>query len=288
MQVSNVSGGIAGTTQRTQTTTVAPHAWLASELIGLKVVSQTGESLGKIEDVVVHPGNRPSYAVLSFGGWLGMGDKLFALPWSVLRTVEADTTVKDSARALVLPVSKERFKTAPGFDKANWPDMANHEWTRALDTYYSADIEAQRVRPASSVPYTNTVTWKASSLKGADVRTPGGEKLGDIRDLAIDTNGRVMYAALSVGGFLGMGERVVAVPWDSLIFARGNENGDKKLVSLVSTKAQLEQAPQFKTGAEYSSEMRDPRWTRGVYDHFAAPAYWETVEVGRVETSVRM
>ena len=288
MNVSNISGGAVGSTLLTKTTTAAPHAWLASELIGLKVLSQTGESLGKIEDVVVHPGDRPSYAVLSFGGWLGMGDKLFALPWSVLRTVEADATVKDSARSLVLPVSKERFKTAPGFDKANWPDMANHEWTNALDTYYGADIEVNRLRPAGSVPYTATVTWKASSLKGADVRTPAGEKLGDIRDLAIDTNGRVMYAALSVGGFLGMGDRVVAVPWDSLVFARGNENGDKKLVTLVSTKAQLELAPQFKSGAEYSAEMRDPRWTRGVYDHFAAPAYWETREAGRIEPSVRM
>ena len=288
MNTPNVSGGSASSTIVPKTVVTAPHAWLASELLGLKVVSKEGESLGKIEDVVVHPSDRPSYAVLSFGGWLGMGDKLFALPWSVLRTVEADASVKDSARSLVLPVGKERFKTAPGFDKTSWPDMANHDWTRALDTFYRADIDVHRSHLAGSVPYTSTVTWKASELKGAVVRTPGGEKLGDIRDLAIDTNGRVMYAALSVGGFLGMGDRVVAVPWDSMVFARGNENGDKKLVTLGSTKPQLEHAPQFKTGAEYSAEMRDPRWTRGVYDHFAAPAYWETVHAARIEPSARI
>src|SRR4030095_12448673 len=78
----------------------APAVWLDSELSGMKVVSQQGDSRGKIEDVVVHPGGEPSYAVLSFGGWLGMGDKLFAMPWTVLRAVEPDTANKDSARSL--------------------------------------------------------------------------------------------------------------------------------------------------------------------------------------------
>ena len=108
-----------------EATCVAPCVWLSSELVGMNVLSSEGEKLGKIEDIVVHPGGEVAYAVLSFGGWMGVGDKLFAMPWTVLRPMEPDATKKDSQRALVLPVTKERLKSAPGFDKQSWPTMAN-------------------------------------------------------------------------------------------------------------------------------------------------------------------
>ena len=99
-----------------------PCVWLSKELIGMKVVSSQGDDLGKIEDVVVHPGGAKSYAVLSFGGWMGMDDKLFAMPWTVLKAVEPDTA--KSELSLVLPLDKERLKNAPGFDKEHWPEAA--------------------------------------------------------------------------------------------------------------------------------------------------------------------
>lgn len=255
-----------------------PTVWLASDLIGMKVVSQSGDNLGKIEDVVVHPGGEPSYAVLSFGGWLGMGDKLFAMPWSVLRTVEPDTQKKDSARSLVLPLDKERLKTAPGFDKKNWPTMANADWTKDIDAFYVADQLPNRVvsKPVDASQRTSVITWRATELKGTDVKTPTGEKLGDLKELAIDSNGRVSYVAVSVGGFLGMGDRLVAVPWDSMTFSLGGDKGDKKLITLASTKKQLEGAPVFKEGKDNAAEMSDPKWITRVYEYYTLPVYWTT------------
>jgi sporulation protein YlmC with PRC-barrel domain len=252
-----------------------PSVWLTSDLIGMDVVSQKGDKLGKIEDVVVHPGGDPSYAVLSFGGTLGIGDKLFAMPWTVLRTVEADTAKKDSARSLVLPLDEKRLKAAPGFDKKNWPTMANRDWTKEVDAYYMSDLEPNAKKPVDAAARTSVITWKATDLKGTDVKTPKGEKLGDLKDLAIDSNGRVCYAALSVGGFLGIGDRVVAVPWDSLSFSLAGDKGDSKLITLASTKQQLEDAPQFKAGKENGAEMCNPKWIGGVYDHFSCPMYWK-------------
>jgi sporulation protein YlmC with PRC-barrel domain len=251
-----------------------PSVWLASELIGMNVISQQGDSLGKIEDVVVHPGGDASYAVLSFGGWLGMGDKLFAMPWTVLRTVEPDTAKKDSARSLVLPLDKERLKTAPGFDKKSWPTMANADWTKDVDAFYVGDVNPNTKQPAKATPRTSVITWRATELKGTNVATPTGEKLGDIKELAIDTNGRVSYVALSVGGFLGTGDRLVGVPWDSLTFSLGGDKSTTKLITLASTKKQLEAAPQFKGGKDDRAEMCDPKWVGSVYEHFSCPAYW--------------
>jgi len=253
-----------------------PCVWLASDLIGMDVVSQKGDKLGKIEDVVVHPGGEPSYAVLSFGGTLGMGDKLFAMPWTVLRTVEPDTAKKDSARSLVLPLDEKRLKAAPGFDKKNWPTMANRDWAKDVDAYYMSDLEPDAKKPVEAAARPSVITWRATELKGAEVKTPKGEKLGDLKELAIDTNGRVCYVALSVGGFLGLGDRVVAVPWDSLTFSLAGDKGDKKLISLASTKKQLEEAPQFKEGKENGAEMCNPKWIGGVYDYYSCPMYWKT------------
>jgi sporulation protein YlmC with PRC-barrel domain len=252
-----------------------PHVWLTSEVIGMKVVSQDGESLGKIEDLVVHPGGETSYAVLSFGGWLGMGDKLFAMPWSVLRTVELDTAKKDSERSLVLPLDKERLKLAPGFDKKNWPVVANASWTKDIDAFYVGSTNPDSRRPIEAASRTLVITWKATDLRGANVETPAGKKLGDIKELAIDTNGRVSYAALSVGGFLGMNDRLVAVPWDALKFSLAGDKGDEKLITLATTKEQLEQAPQFKEGKEHRAEMCAPRWVNRVHDYFSCPPYWK-------------
>ncbi|MBP6490514.1 MAG: PRC-barrel domain containing protein, partial [Thauera sp.] len=68
-------------------------------------------------------------AVLSFGGFLGLGEKLFAVPWSAM-------TLDRNQRCFVLDVSKDRLKDAPGFDKDVWPDMADPEWTAKVHTYY--------------------------------------------------------------------------------------------------------------------------------------------------------
>lgn len=256
-----------------------PSVWLSSELVGMKVVSQDGASLGKLEDVVVHPGNRPAYAVLAFGEWHDFGDKLFALPWSVLRTVESDSTKKDSARSLVLPVDRERLKAAPGFNKKRWPDFAKAEWTKDIDAFYVGDLNPNTSSPAieaaSRMP---SHVWRVTELKGTNVLTPDGETLGDIRELAIDSNGRVAYATLSVGGFLGLGDRVVPVPWDLFKVSFEGEKSDKQLITLAITKKQLELAPEFKTDKAMRAEMCEPKWVQRVYEHYSCPMYWTRAE----------
>jgi len=102
----------------------------ASTLKGDKVVNLQGEDLGSIEEIMIDlERGRVAYAVLSFGGFLGMGDKLFAIPWEAL-------TVDTSEKRLVLNVDKELLKRAPGFDKSNWPDMTDRAWGTELYGYY--------------------------------------------------------------------------------------------------------------------------------------------------------
>jgi sporulation protein YlmC with PRC-barrel domain len=209
-----------------------------------------------------------------------MGDKLFAMPWTVLHTADADTAKdnakKDGELSLVLPLDKERLKKAPGFDKKSWPTTANADWTMDIDAFYAGDVNASLKKPIAAASRNSVITWRVSELKGTEVKTPTGEALGELKEVALDANGRVSYAALSVGGFLGVGDRLVAVPWDALVFSLAGDKGDKKLITLASTKKQLEEAPHFKDGKDDRSEMCDPKWISGVYSHFACPVYWST------------
>jgi sporulation protein YlmC with PRC-barrel domain len=104
----------------------------ASTITGDAVRNPEGEDLGKIEDIMLDMSTgKISYAVLSFGGVLGMGDKLFAIPWSALE-LDADN------KCFVLDIEKEKLEKAPGFDKNNWPSMADNQWATHIHSYYGS------------------------------------------------------------------------------------------------------------------------------------------------------
>ena len=120
------------------------NVWLTTTLLNQRVRNNAGENLGKVEDLVIDPDTGTiRYGVLSFGGVLGMGDKLFAIPWSAL-------TMSPSHDYLLLNVDRRRLETAPGFDRSHWPDMADPSWQRHIHNYY---IDTAPVAvPAVAVP----------------------------------------------------------------------------------------------------------------------------------------
>ncbi len=103
----------------------------ASKIIGEAVVNRQDEDLGKIHELVIDAKEgRLAYAVLSFGGFMGMGKKLFAIPWKAFE-------FSNTENKLILNVDKEKLKTAPGFDKdAKWPDFADRTWGGGIYKYY--------------------------------------------------------------------------------------------------------------------------------------------------------
>jgi sporulation protein YlmC with PRC-barrel domain len=102
----------------------------ASSLTGDKVRNRAGEDLGKVDEIMLdlHNGH-VAYVVVSYGGVLGMGNKLFAVPWNAF-------TIDEDEKTFVLDIQKERLENAPGFDKDNWPDMADQTWASGVYKYY--------------------------------------------------------------------------------------------------------------------------------------------------------
>lgn len=108
-----------------------PYLMGADTLVGNDVYNHKEENLGDIKEIMLDVGNgKVSYAVLSFGAFLGMGEKLFAVPWDAL-------TLDTENKRFVLNVEKDRLKDAPGFDKNSWPNMADKGWAKDVDSYYA-------------------------------------------------------------------------------------------------------------------------------------------------------
>ncbi len=110
-----------------------PHLMGADTLVGNDVFNKQGEDLGDIKEIMLDMrSGRVGYAVLSFGGFLGMGEKLFAVPWNAL-------TLDTENKRFVLNVDNERLKQAPGFNKEKWPDMADQAWAKEIHSYYGTE-----------------------------------------------------------------------------------------------------------------------------------------------------
>jgi len=109
---------------------LAPSILGANTLIGSDVVNQRGEHVGDIKELMLGmQSGSVDFAVLSFGGFLSIGEKLFAVPWGAL-------TLDTPNKRFILDVEKDRLMNAPGFTSDKWPDMTNKNWANDIHAYY--------------------------------------------------------------------------------------------------------------------------------------------------------
>jgi len=99
----------------------------ASSIVGDKIFNNTEEKLGEIKDLMmnVHDG-RIEYVIIEFGGFLGIGEKYFAVPYKVL-------TLDTDRHAYILNQKRDVLENAPGFDKDHWPETNSHEFDKVVN-----------------------------------------------------------------------------------------------------------------------------------------------------------
>ena len=218
----------------------------AQSLIGDEVRNLENQMLGRIEDIMIDvPTGRVAYAVLSFGGIMGMGDKLFALPWQGLR-------VDDRRRQVIVDVDKTHLRQAPGFDKNDWPDMADLSWSNRVHGFWmgrDGDVLHRRVMSAGTLPVTRSEIMPAKTL--ARSRRPWS---------IWPTAGRLCRAGVRRHPWVR--HPLFAVPWRAL---RLNE--DEKRFVLDADRERLENLPGF--DKNNWPDMADPAWSSRVEMQFA-------------------
>lgn len=143
-----------------------PDVMAASTLDGNSVLSSDGHDVGSLKEIMLDVrSGRIAYAVLSSGGFLGIGDKLLAVPWSAL-TLDTDN------RCFRLAATADQVRNSPGFDKDAWPSMADRVWASTVhqhygrEPYWSDDVRSSDVTATGAVP-----------PGGVDAPEAGGVKL---------------------------------------------------------------------------------------------------------------
>jgi sporulation protein YlmC with PRC-barrel domain len=112
----------------------------AEKLVGTKVKNPAGQDLGKVEDLVIDLATgKVRCGILSFGGFLGIGDKLFAVPFSSMKLRQTG----DNERHFEINVTKQQLENAKGFDKNNWPNFADPTWTQTNDQAFIQPVPAK-------------------------------------------------------------------------------------------------------------------------------------------------
>jgi sporulation protein YlmC with PRC-barrel domain len=138
-----------------------PDVMAASTIDGNTVLSSDGDDVGSIKEIMLDVRRgRVAYAVLSSGGFLGIGDKLLAIPWSAL-TLDTDHKV------FRLAATSEQVRNSPGFDKNAWPSMVDKQWASSVHQHYGRE------------PYWTDGLSKTGAIppEGIDAPEAGGVKL---------------------------------------------------------------------------------------------------------------
>lgn len=272
----------------------------ASELIGMSVNNYQDEKLGKVEDLAVDiESGRIVQVILSTGGFIGIGDRLSAVPPGALHY--------DPVKKVVhLNADKEKLKSAPAFETSKWAEQSSSEHVSEVYRYYGEEssfrfiskdgstVDAQdhvrdQANPTSTgrrdgirsgdrwagenrfmIPTSRlSQLQKASKLIGMGVQNLHDEKLGKVENLVIDLpSGRVVAVVVSSGGFLGMGDELSALPPSALRFAT-----DRNTLQVDTTKELLSQAPHFR--AHEWPDFAEPTYTAGVYKAYDVRPYFK-------------
>lgn len=246
-------------------------------LIGQAVESQQGKDLGDIEEVVIDAATGDlAYAVVAMGEFLGVGGKLFAIPWQALHQPPA-------GEAFRLAMSEEQLKNAPSFDHRQWPDLEDRHWGDAVHAYYGqAPPWGKRLPPKTAsddtvAPVAHRLL-RTSQILRREVMNTRGQRLGDIEEVVIDAAaGTVAYAALSVGEFLGLGGKLVAIPWSAL-----QQSAGLGTFRLDVDKEALQKAPGF--DKNHWPDMADRRWGATIHSYYGQQPYWERHGLARTPT----
>lgn len=192
---------------------------LASDIYKANVYDGSENKIGDVNDLVLNSNGEITTAIIGVGGFLGAGEKDVSVPFKDLKF-----SSRDGKEWVVLRRTKDSLKAAPAYEP----------------TGRSA---------ASSASSLSTANWLVSDIYSANVYNNADEKIGDINDLVIDSDGIIMKAVIGVGGFLGAGQKDVAVPFNEL---KVTSRDGKEWLMLNRTKDDLKTAPAY----DKKSEMK--------------------------------
>lgn len=220
---------IARADNTTPAVTMSGNPVAADKIIGRTVVNSAREKVGEVDSVLVDKDGKIRYVIVGVGGFLGIGERDVALRWDQLSFVGADQSV-------VVNMTRDEMAALPAH-------RFQDESAKGKVSAYDADLQANPYLADQSTTSTVSNSIDTKSLIGRTVKNTNGDTVGDIESVLVDAGGNVKYVVVGVGGFLGIGEKHVALPWNSLSIS---DNGEKVVAGV--TKEDLEKSPSYRYG----------------------------------------
>ncbi len=217
-----------------------------SELLGANVNDFNQEDVGSMNDLIVNLSNgHVIFATLASGGFLGLGEETYPVPLSAFRYLPDTDEV-------MVNIDEAQLVDAPGFD-SDWPDVTDARYDVEVEQFWrNLGTNVVPDRTVAGVRSVSGTVVKASNLLNSSLFNPEGENLGDIDDLLIDLgSGQVRYVIVAIGGFLGLGEELRAIPLRAFdLDTRGVFDDTAAATFILGVdQAVLEQAPTFNADA---------------------------------------
>ena len=236
----------------------------ATKLIGTDVRNASDQNIGKIEDLVADlESGRVLYAVVSVGGFLGVGDRLVAVPPGAFR---------EQGNHLRIDADKQKLTDAPQFSKDDdrEAEMFSPSFVAGAYRHFgqNAWFEGGTATTASSGHFGSV--RRVSDLLGMDVKSVSNQKIGDVNNVMIDLPaGRVVYVIFSPDRELDLKNNLYALPPNALGLA-----SDKKSLTTGIDRSKLAAAPSF--DKSNWPDMSNPSWASRVYQYYGKQAYFST------------
>jgi sporulation protein YlmC with PRC-barrel domain len=247
----------------------------AGRILGMDIRSakNTNESLGSVEDIVVNmKDGKCVYMAMSRGKVLGFGGNFFAISPDALKMGE-------NSEYLILNATNQEFENAKGFDQNSWPMQPERRWGAASTTNRTEEQPRTEDQPKQGSIKNNENLARITAIRGLTVygrNTAANNNntdskdasVGSIYDIALDcSKHQIAYVAIHHGGTLGVGGKLVAVPWQALTLRAPALDPQRRAFYINATAQDFERAQGFTSDAwptEPTQAFRDLRPQSGV------------------------
>jgi len=221
---------------------------------------QQSDKIGDVSDLIIGNNGLITHAVIGVGGFLGIGEKDVAVPFDDLKVIERDGDVR-----LIYGATREQLTAASAIDRATYQSLQNPEATTSRnESAVKASAANQQVAASDLAPSDEAFLTLdmdqilATDLIGRELYGPDDNSFGEISDLVLQNDGQTRAALIDVGGFLGIGEKTVAIPFEEIKFTKAADgSSEPKLVAALS-KEQVEKLPQIKTDVDAAAAEPTP------------------------------
>jgi sporulation protein YlmC with PRC-barrel domain len=243
----------------------APTAADAAKLIGRSVKNSNNDTIGKVESVYLDANGKVDSVIVGVGGFLGVGERYARLHWK-------DLQISDNGERVVLDMTKDQLKAQAPYkykddamrghvfsDRGVWKDdkaAADARSTTDNRDRAMAENRAATTSKGSTGDFNAQGDVSANAVIGAKVKNANKDTVGTVQDVYVDASGAIKSVVLSVGGFLGVGSKDVAVKWSDL---KQTRDGKSVVLTTSLDKDQLKALPDYKDQRRQPNQAAAPK-----------------------------